>query len=149
MFYFLLFQLSLANNHIVDIKGVSAATGLKVLDLSNNSIVSIEGILSLLLYYRLLSFKYCSLASLDMVWSCAPFFGRYILLALTLLILHAFIWQSYANFMISQIVVWDRVFIHHWHLQSQKKLMCALNCVDVPVLENLHFIVHVLKVSVG
>lgn len=134
MFYFLLFQLSLANNHIVDIKGVSAATGLKVLDLSNNSIVSIEGILSLLLYYWLLFFKYCSLASLDMVWSCAPFFSRYILLALTLLILHAFIWQSYANFMISQIVVWDRVFIHHWHLQSQKKLMCALNCVDVPVL---------------
>lgn len=89
-----MFQLSLANNHIVDIKGVSAATGLKVLDLSNNSIVSIEGILSLLLYYWLLFCKCCLLASLDMAWSCAPFFGSYSLLPLTTLILQAFIWEK-------------------------------------------------------
>ena len=39
------FQLSLSGNHIVDMKGVSAAQGLRVLDLSNNSIVCIEGML--------------------------------------------------------------------------------------------------------
>ena len=39
------FQLSLASNHIVDIKGISAASSLRVLDLSNNSIVATEGIL--------------------------------------------------------------------------------------------------------
>ena len=38
------FQLSLSGNHIVDIKGISAAVSLRVLDVSNNSIVAIEGI---------------------------------------------------------------------------------------------------------
>ena len=37
------FQLSLSGNHIVDIKGISAALSLRVLDLSDNSIVAIEG----------------------------------------------------------------------------------------------------------
>ena len=37
------FQLSLSGNHIVDIKGISAASSLRVLDLSDNSIVAIEG----------------------------------------------------------------------------------------------------------
>ena len=37
------FQLSLSGNHIVDIKGISAASSLRVLDLSDNSIVAVEG----------------------------------------------------------------------------------------------------------
>ena len=39
----LFYQLSLARNHIVDMRGISAAERLRVLDLSNNSIVCIEG----------------------------------------------------------------------------------------------------------
>lgn len=45
-FAFLIFQqLSLAGNHIDNMTGISAAQGLRVLDLSNNNIVCIEGTL--------------------------------------------------------------------------------------------------------
>ncbi len=71
LIFFFRFQLSLAGNHIVDIKGISAASTLRVLDLSDNSIVAIEGTVQLvnILFCFVINRIYNKI--LDFDWFCA------------------------------------------------------------------------------
>ena len=74
-YYSMFSQLSLADNHIVNMKGTGAAINLRVLDLSNNSVVEIEGSYQVSLYCVVL-FSQIKPLRVQCVCNVLPFYSR-------------------------------------------------------------------------